>query len=133
MLPGQNLTVYVKGPGRIVITGVQNSANVTQPDIRADKVSSRKLRSPLLVLYPHWHAAARLHAAVVNGHLTGAVKCMVQHDISELCDLTLYRCIDNTYCLLAITRVFSLADADFQKASAVTAPFQYHSHSSLTA
>ncbi|CAK0751385.1 hypothetical protein CVIRNUC_002064 [Coccomyxa viridis] len=37
MLPGQNLTVYVKGPGRIVITGVQNSANVTQPDIRADK------------------------------------------------------------------------------------------------
>ena len=46
MLPGQDLTVYVKGPGRIVISGVQTAANVTQADIRADKV--RFLASTLL-------------------------------------------------------------------------------------
>ena len=53
MLPGQNLTVYVKGPGRTVITGMQNSANLTQADVRADKVSSRKLCCPLLVPSVH--------------------------------------------------------------------------------
>lgn len=38
MLPGQTLTVYLKGPGRVVISGVQTAANVTQADIKADKV-----------------------------------------------------------------------------------------------
>ena len=39
----------------------------------------------------------------------------------------------NTYRLLAIILVFSLTNANFQKASAVTPPFQYHFHSSRTA
>ena len=38
LLPGQTLTVYLKGPGRVVISGVQTAANVTQADIMADKV-----------------------------------------------------------------------------------------------
>ena len=49
LLPGQNLTVYLKGPGRVVISGAQTAANVTQADIRADKVSA----SPAL-LYQAW-------------------------------------------------------------------------------
>ena len=38
LLPGQDLTVFLKGPGRVVISGVQTAANVTQADIKADKV-----------------------------------------------------------------------------------------------
>lgn len=36
-LPGQSLTVFLKGPG-VVISGVQTAANVTQPNIIADRV-----------------------------------------------------------------------------------------------
>ena len=48
MLPSQTLTVYLKGPGRVVISGVQTAANVTQADIVADKVGSS--RSMVLTL-----------------------------------------------------------------------------------
>ena len=45
LLPGQNLTVYLKGPGRVDISGAQTAANVTQADIRADKVSAQSCSS----------------------------------------------------------------------------------------
>lgn len=38
LLPGQNVTVYLKPVNRVVISGVQTAANVTQADVRASKV-----------------------------------------------------------------------------------------------
>lgn len=37
-LAGQSLTVYLKQPAGVVISGVQTAANVTQANIVADKV-----------------------------------------------------------------------------------------------
>ena len=57
LLPGQNVTIFLTN-GRVVASGVQTAANVTQANVVADKVGTPLLPSPRSACM--WHSSERL-------------------------------------------------------------------------